>query len=158
MRFFQPHLTPFISESTLCSPKITITPLSMLSLPTQCEWIYFLCNLRIFAFNVVQTKERNYHNQHLADQFLPLTIEVFGSLHKHANMFLHDCVHVIWSLKELKSLHLFVLVTFLYKKVSITLQRMQASSILSWAIVIGLTTFQLPLLQDTPPITIANLL
>jgi hypothetical protein len=35
---------------------------------------------------------------------------------------------------------------------------MQASSILSWAIAIGLVTFQLPPFQDTPPITMGDLL
>ncbi len=39
------------------------------------------------AFDVVQIKERSYYNQHPIDQFLPLTIEVFGCLHKHANVF-----------------------------------------------------------------------
>jgi hypothetical protein len=28
-------------------------------------------------------------------QFLPLTIDVFGCLHKHANVFLHDCANAI---------------------------------------------------------------
>jgi len=42
-------------------------------------------------------------------------------LHKHVNVFLHDCAHVIWSLKGTKSPHLSTFVTFLYQKVSITL-------------------------------------
>jgi hypothetical protein len=41
MRFFQPHSTPFINESTLCLLKMAFTPCSTLSLLTQCEWIYF---------------------------------------------------------------------------------------------------------------------
>jgi len=47
----------------------------------------------------------------------------------------------------------FVLVTFLCQGISITLQKMQASSILSQAIAIGLTTSHLPPFQDTPPLT-----
>jgi hypothetical protein len=35
---------------------------------------------------------------------------------------------------------------------------MQMSSILSWAVIVGLLTFRLPTLQDTLPITTANLL
>jgi hypothetical protein len=35
---------------------------------------------------------------------------------------------------------------------------MQTSSILNWAVVVGLITFRFPSLQDTPPITAANLL
>jgi hypothetical protein len=56
------------------------------------------------------------------------------------DMFLHDCVHAIWSLKRLKDLHLFVFVTFLCQKNLITLQWMQAFSILSHVIVKGLIT------------------
>jgi hypothetical protein len=47
------------------------------------------------AFNATQAKERNYYNWHLANQFLPLAIEVFGCLHKHADVFLHNCANAI---------------------------------------------------------------
>jgi hypothetical protein len=110
------------------------------------------------VFNAIQAKKRNYHNQHLIDQILSLAIEVFGCLHKHANVFLHDCVNVIWNLKRPEGLHLSTLVTFLHQKVSITLQRMQVSSFLNRAITIGLTTSRHPPLQDVPPITTTNLL
>jgi len=52
----------------------------------------------------------------------------------------------------------FVLVSFLWQKNSITVQRLQASSILSWAIDVGLTTSWLPPHQNTPPISTTNLL
>jgi hypothetical protein len=68
-------------------------------------------------------------------------------------MFLHDFANAIWSLKELEGLHLSISVTFIHQKVSTTLQRMQVYSILSWVVVVGLATSQLPPLQDTPPIT-----
>jgi hypothetical protein len=57
-----------------------------------------------------------------------------------------------------KGLHLSTLVTFLHQKVSITLQKMRMSSILSQAITIGLVTSWFPPLQNTPPITTADLL
>jgi hypothetical protein len=41
MHFLQPHSTPFVDESTLCSPKMTFAPWPMLSLPTHHKWIYF---------------------------------------------------------------------------------------------------------------------
>jgi hypothetical protein len=110
------------------------------------------------ASNTAQAKEKNYCNQHPTDQFLPLAIEVFGCLHKHANVFLHDCANAIWSLKGLKGLHIFTLVIFHCQIVSITLQRMQVSSILSRVIAIGLVISRLPPLQDTSPITMADLL
>jgi hypothetical protein len=92
------------------------------------------------------------------DQFLPIAIEVFGCLHKHVDVFLHDCAIAIWSLKRLEGVHIFTLVIFLCQKISITLRRMQVSSILSWVVVIGLATLQLPPLQDTPPITMTDIL
>jgi hypothetical protein len=108
--------------------------------------------------NATQAKEKSYHNRHPTNQFFPLTIETFGCLHKHANVFLHDYANAIWSLKGTKGLHLSTLVTFLRQKFLITLQRMQASSISNEAIAIGLITSQLPPLQNTPPITITDLL
>jgi len=36
--------------------------------------------------NVAQAKERSYRNQHPINQFLPLTIEIFGCLHKHVDV------------------------------------------------------------------------
>jgi len=76
------------------------------------------------ALHATQAKERSYRNQHPIDQFLPLKIDVFGYLHKHADVFLHDCANTIWNLKGIEGPHLSTLVTFLRQKVSITLQRM----------------------------------
>ncbi len=45
--------------------------------------------------NVVETKEKSYRNQHPINQFFPLAIEVFGYLHKHVDVFLHDCANAI---------------------------------------------------------------
>jgi hypothetical protein len=87
----------------------------MLSLPTQGKWIYFLDLVQpkdFVTFDVVQTKEKSYCDWHPIDQFFPLASEVFGCLHKEIDVVLHDCANVIWSLKMLEGLHLFVLVTF----------------------------------------------
>jgi hypothetical protein len=92
------------------------------------------------VFDITQAKERSYHNRHPIDQFFPLTIEIFGCLHKHVDVFLQDCANAIWSLKGTKDLHLSTLVIFLCKFFLITLQRMQVSSILSQAVAIGLAT------------------
>jgi hypothetical protein len=75
---------------------------------------------------------------------------VFESLDRQVNVLLHDCANAMWNFKRPKGLPLFVLVTFLYQKISITLQRMQASSNLSQAVTIGLATSQLLPLQDAP--------
>jgi hypothetical protein len=92
---------------------------------------------RFVIFNTTQIKEKSYHNQCPINQFFQLVIEVFSYLHKHADVFLQDCINAIWSLKETKGFHLSTLVIFLCHKISITLQRMQVSSILSRAIIIG---------------------
>jgi hypothetical protein len=55
-------------------------------------------------------------------------------------MFLHNCANAIWSFKWPEGLHLYVLVTFIRQKISITLQKLQASSILSQVITVGLAT------------------
>ncbi len=104
---------------------VIVDPVQTYSLPRSCA---------------IQAKERSYHNRHPTNQILPLTIEVFGCLHKHANVFLYDYANPIWSLKGTKNPHLSTLVTFLHQKISITLQRMQVFSILSRTIVVGLAT------------------
>jgi hypothetical protein len=73
-------------------------------------------------------------------------------------MFLHECANAIWSLKGLKALPFFVSATFFHQNISIMLQRVQTSSILSQAIAIGLVTSQLPPLQDIAPIATIDLL
>jgi hypothetical protein len=47
------------------------------------------------TLDATQAKEKNYRNQHPTNEFLHLTIEVFGCLHKHADVFSHNCANVI---------------------------------------------------------------
>ncbi len=150
---FHQHVNIVLNKDDICTlvDVVIVDPKQLHLLPQSCAIQGFTTSY------VTQTKERSYCNRHPTDQFLPLTIEIFGYLHKYANVFLQDCANDIWSLKGLKGPHVYTLVTFLCQKVLITLQRMQTSSILSQTIAIGLTTSQLPPLQDTPPITMANL-
>jgi hypothetical protein len=63
---------------------------------TQIDLFPYSClTQRFVAFDATQTKERNYRNWHPNIQFFLLTIEIFGCLHKHADMFLRDYVNVI---------------------------------------------------------------
>jgi hypothetical protein len=117
-----------------------------------------LCNSKFCCLWSNSRQKKTYHDRHPIDHFLPLAIEVFGCLDKQVDVFLHDCANAIWNFKGTKGPPPFVFVTFLWKKISITLQRMQASSILSWAVAVGLATFQIPPLQNAPPITTTNLL
>ncbi len=45
--------------------------------------------------DVVQAMKRSYYNRHPINQILPLTIEIFGCLHKHADVFLYNCANAI---------------------------------------------------------------
>ncbi len=94
----------------------------------------------------------------LIDQVLPLASEVFGCLHKQVDSVFTQLCQCHLELEKVRRFHLFVWVKFFRQKKSITLQKMQASSILSWEVVVGLATFGLSPLQDTPSITMANLL
>ncbi len=65
--------------------------------PMLANLLHRFCATQGFAtFDVGEAKERSYCNQHPIDQFLPLAIEVFGCLHKHADVFLHDYANAIW--------------------------------------------------------------
>jgi hypothetical protein len=99
----------------------------------------------------------NHPHPHPTDQFFLLAIGIFGYLYKQANMFLHNCVNAICSLKGLESFHFYVFF-FSGQKILIALQRMQASFILSQAVAISLVTSRLRPLQDAPRITMADLL
>ncbi len=72
--------------------------------PTQVDLFPQFCNSRICCFNVVKAKKKGCHDQHLTNQILPLAIHVFGCLHKHVDVFLHDCANAIWSFKGPKAL------------------------------------------------------
>jgi hypothetical protein len=57
--------------------------------PTWANLLPRSCTTQGFvASDLVQAKEWNYHYRHLVDQFLPLAMEVFGCLEKHANVLL----------------------------------------------------------------------
>jgi hypothetical protein len=56
--------------------------------PTQANLLPQSCvTQRFVAFDTIESKEMNYCNRHPIDQFFPLVIEIFGCLHKHADMF-----------------------------------------------------------------------
>jgi hypothetical protein len=82
--------------------------------PTWADLLPWSCATQGFVTsNATQTKKQSYRDRHLINQFLPLVVEVFGCLHKQADMFLHNCANAIWSLKGLEGPPLPVLVTFL---------------------------------------------
>jgi hypothetical protein len=60
----------------------------MLSLLTQFERIYFPNLVQFKDLSpLMQVKSRKGTIQYPSNQFLPLAIEVFGCLHKHADIF-----------------------------------------------------------------------
>ncbi len=93
--------------------------------PTQVDLHPQSCTTQGFvASNVAQAKKRSYHDQHPANQFLPLVVEVFRCLHKQTDVFLHNCANAIWSLKGWKTPILLILDTFFQQKNSIILQEL----------------------------------
>jgi hypothetical protein len=125
-------------------------------------WVDLFCRSyatwRFVAFKIAQAKKRSYCNQHPIGHFFHLTIEVFECLDKQVDVFIHDCPNVMWNFKEPRGFLFFVLVFFFHSNFLIILQKIQASSILNQAIMVALTTSQLPPLRNTPSITPANLL
>jgi len=114
------HVQLFLSTSQHCvqqrwhSHSIDIIIID----PTRANFLRWSCTIQGFVTsNVAQTKEKNYHNQHFIDQFLPLGIEVFGCLHKQVDVFLQDCANAIWSSKGPKGLFFSILVVFLYQNI-----------------------------------------
>jgi hypothetical protein len=90
--------------------------------PMWIDLLPWICVIqRFFTLDVIQAKEKSYCNQHPTDQFLLLTIEVFGCSHKHVDVLLHDCANAIWSSKGPKGFHLSTLIIFFCQKISITL-------------------------------------
>jgi hypothetical protein len=84
--------------------------------PTQVDILVQSYSIKVLiASKAIHTKERSYRDQHPT-----LAIEVFGYLNKQANVFLHDCVNVVWSLKRPKHPPLSILVTYFYQKIPIT--------------------------------------
>jgi hypothetical protein len=87
--------------------------------PTQVDILVQSYSTQVFITSkAIHIKEKSYRDQHPT-----LTIEVFGYLHKQTNVFLHDCVNVVWSLKGPKHPPLSILVTYFYQKIPITLQK-----------------------------------
>jgi hypothetical protein len=64
--------------------------------PTRTNSLPWSCTTQRFVvFDATQAKEITIRNWHPIDQFFLLTIEVFGCLHKHADVFLHNCANAI---------------------------------------------------------------
>jgi hypothetical protein len=101
-------------EIVLTKDGIRILANVIIADPMWVELFFRSCATQGFAASdAIQVKERSHCNRHPINQFLPLAIEVFGCLHKHADVFSHDCANAIWSLKGQESLHLSTLVIFL---------------------------------------------
>jgi hypothetical protein len=68
-----------------------------------------LCTIqRLVASKATQVKNIYiYYNWHPTNPFFKLVIDIFGYLHKQADVFLHDCASAIWKIKESKIRPLF---------------------------------------------------
>jgi hypothetical protein len=81
------------------------------------------------VFKIIQAKKKNYCDQRPVDHFFPLAIKVFGCLNKQVDVILHNCANAMWNFKGLEGRPFYILVSFFCQNISITLQRMQTSSI-----------------------------
>jgi hypothetical protein len=61
------------------------------------HWSYAIG--KFATFEIAQTKKRSYLDWHLTYHLIYLTIEVFRSLNKQVDMFLHDCTNAMWNFK-----------------------------------------------------------
>jgi hypothetical protein len=98
-----------------------------------------------------QAKEGSYHDRHLINHFFFLSswgVCMSKQISWCVLTWLCQCHVKLQKAKRPSSF--FFLITFCYKKISITLQKMQASSILCQVVVINLAISQLPPLQDAP--------
>jgi len=50
---------------------------------------------------VAQPKFVSYYNRHFKNDFIPLTIEIFGCLHQHVDNFFHRYGNMAWLAKGL---------------------------------------------------------
>ncbi len=69
---------------------------------------------------------------------------VFGCLDKQRNVFLHNCANAMWNFKRWKDPPIFFLVIIFHKKISITLEWVQTSSILNQVVAVGLVISWFP--------------
>jgi hypothetical protein len=96
----------------------------------------WFCNFK--GGQIIPTSRRSIHPSRIWN------LQAYNFLHLYAND--------IWGVKCLEGPPLSILTTFLKQQVSIILQKMQAFTILNWAIMVGLATSWLPpLVNSTPP-------
>jgi hypothetical protein len=79
-------------------------------------------------------------------------------LHQQVKIFVHDYGNITWGMKWLEGYPLLFWFFFFGQIISITLQKIQTSSILTQEVAIGLATFELTPFQDLPPIPTIDLL
>jgi hypothetical protein len=85
MHFLQPCSTIFCQQIDIVFTKDGIYTLVNVVIidPTWRDLLPWTCITQILvASDVAQAKERNYRDQHPTNQFLLLTIEVYGYLHR----------------------------------------------------------------------------
>ncbi len=112
MFFHQKCSTPIVNKSISYLPKMVHTLVNLITIkPIQVDILVRSYSTQGFiASKAIHTKERSYRDHHPT-----LAIEVFSYLLKQADIFLHDCVNVVWSLKRPKHPPLSILFFFFTK-------------------------------------------
>ncbi len=106
---------------------------------------------------VIQAEFVSYCDRHPEDDFIPIAIEIFICLYQQVDDFLHQCANMTWSAKGFGG-PLSIICSFYRQRVLVVLQRIQATTILRWAIMaIGETFSKLGVLLGFSPISLHNL-
>lgn len=96
---------------------------------------------------MTQANEGSSHDQHPCYVFLPFAIEVFNCLHQQVNNFFHQSGDMEWSTKCSSDPPLATLHAFYKQRVSIALQRGEATSIFTHVVIAGEDSFGLSVLS-----------
>ncbi len=131
MSFCHLHFCIFANGLTLCYHLMAFTPLLIWSLPIPPKHIWFC--VASSRGVITQAQEGLMPNRCISS----LAIKVFGCLHQQVDDFLHGCANMVWLRNDAKGPLLVVLCAFYRQRVSITLQRAQATSYLKDVVVVG---------------------
>jgi len=97
-----------------------------------------------------QANDALYHGQHLMYVFFPFAIEIFDCLHQQVNNFFHQSNEMEWSTKCSSDPLLTILHAFDKQRVSIALQRVEATSIFRHVVIVGEGSFGHSVLSGFP--------
>jgi hypothetical protein len=105
----------------------------------------------------IWAKVVSYHDWHFYDDFIFLTVEIFGCLH-HVDDLFQPCANMVWSVNGSIGFPP-ILCSFYRQRMLVAFQKVQAATILQWVVVIVEKAFsRLDVLLNFSPISLHELL